>query len=49
MTSTRPQATKALPLFLVTLPRNEKSKEIFKLTSLSHVIIKVEATGPRRD
>jgi hypothetical protein len=29
-------------LLLVTLARNEKSPEIFKLTNLSHVIIKVE-------
>jgi hypothetical protein len=32
-----------LPLFLVNLARNEKSPEIFKLTNLSHVIIKFEA------
>jgi hypothetical protein len=31
-----------LPLFLVTLPKTEKSQEIFKLSSLCH-IIKVEA------
>jgi hypothetical protein len=43
MTSTTPQTPANLPLFLVTLPRGEKSQEIFKLTSLSHVIIKVGA------
>jgi hypothetical protein len=43
MTSTRPQAFANLPLFLVTLRRNRKSQEVFKLASLSHVIIKVEA------
>jgi uncharacterized paraquat-inducible protein A len=43
MTSTRPQAAANLPLFLVTLPRSIISQEIFKLTSLSHIIIKVEA------
>jgi hypothetical protein len=32
-----------LPLFLVTLPRNTKSSEIFKLSSLCHISIKVEA------
>jgi hypothetical protein len=31
-----------LPLFLVTLTRNIKSQEIFKLNSLNHVIIKVD-------
>jgi hypothetical protein len=31
-----------LPLFLVTLTRNVKSQEIFKLNSLNHIIIKVE-------
>jgi hypothetical protein len=29
-----------LPLFLVTLTRNIKSQEIFKLNSLNHIIIK---------
>jgi hypothetical protein len=43
MTSTRPQASENLPLFLGTLPRSEKSQEIFQLTTLNHVIIKVEA------
>jgi hypothetical protein len=43
MTLTRPQAPANLPLFLVTIPRGEKSQEIFKLTSLIHVVIKVEA------
>jgi hypothetical protein len=32
-----------LPIFLVTLARNFKSPEIFKLTNISQVIIKVEA------
>jgi hypothetical protein len=31
-----------LPLFLVTLPRTTKSSEIFKLSSLCHISIKVE-------
>jgi hypothetical protein len=43
MTSTRPQAPANLPLFLVTQPRGEKSQEIFKLNSLSHIIINMEA------
>jgi len=37
------QAPINLPLFLVTLPRNDKAQEIFQLSSLNHVIIKVEA------
>jgi hypothetical protein len=32
-----------LPLFLITLPRAEKSLEIFKLTGLCHIAVKVEA------
>jgi hypothetical protein len=32
-----------LPLFLVTLPRTAKSPEIFKLSGLCHICIKVEA------
>jgi hypothetical protein len=32
-----------LPLFLVTLPRTQKSQENFKLSSLCHICIKVEA------
>jgi hypothetical protein len=36
-----------LPLFLVTLPRNAKSPEVFKLSSLSHISIKVEAYKSR--
>jgi hypothetical protein len=32
-----------LPLFLVTLPRTTKSSELFKLSSLCHISIKVEA------
>jgi hypothetical protein len=31
-----------LPLFLITLPKSEKSHEIFKLTSLCYISIKVE-------
>jgi hypothetical protein len=30
------------PLFLITLPRMSESREIFKLTSLCHIAIKVE-------
>jgi hypothetical protein len=36
-------AKSKLPLFLITLPRTEKSQEIFKLTCLCHISIKVEA------
>jgi hypothetical protein len=48
MTTSRPQPqgglqTINIPLFLVTITRNEKAMEIFKLTNLNHVIIKVEA------
>jgi len=43
MTSKRLQAPPNLPLFLVTLPRSDKSQEIFQLASLCHVIVKVEA------
>jgi hypothetical protein len=32
-----------ISLFLINLKRNQKSQEIFKLTNLSHIIIKVEA------
>jgi hypothetical protein len=32
-----------LPLFLVTLPRTTKSQELFKLSNLCHIAIKVEA------
>jgi hypothetical protein len=32
-----------LPLFLITLPRTAKSQEIFRLQSLSHITIRVEA------
>jgi hypothetical protein len=32
-----------IPLCLITLPRASKSQEIFKLTSLCHVAIRVEA------
>jgi hypothetical protein len=31
-----------LPLFLITLPKNEKSQEIFKLTGLCHISMKVQ-------
>jgi hypothetical protein len=34
---------KNIPLFLITLPRTEKSKEIFRLTALCHIAIRVEA------
>jgi hypothetical protein len=37
------QTSKNLPLFLITLPRSDKSIEIFKLTSLCYIKIKVEA------
>jgi hypothetical protein len=48
MTSTRrspPEESKVinLPLFLVTLPRTAKSQEIFRLPSLCHIAIRVEA------
>jgi hypothetical protein len=36
-----------LPLFLITLPRTAKSQEIFKLPSLCHNSIKVEAYKSR--
>jgi hypothetical protein len=36
-----------LPLFLVTLPRTEKSQDIFTLASLCHISIKVEMYGNR--
>jgi hypothetical protein len=32
-----------LPLFLVTLPRTAKSQEMFRLSSLCHIAIRVEA------
>jgi hypothetical protein len=35
-------ASTSLPLFIITLPRPEKSHEIFKLTSLCYIAIKVE-------
>jgi hypothetical protein len=45
-------STVNIPLFLITLPRTSKSLEIFKLTSLCHIAIRVEAykvqTGLRR-
>jgi predicted Zn-ribbon and HTH transcriptional regulator len=36
-------ASRILPLLLITLPRTEKSKEIFQLTDLCHIMIRVEA------
>jgi hypothetical protein len=50
MTFTRrspPEESKVinLPLFLVTLPRTAKSQEIFRLPSLCHIAIRVEAYG----
>jgi hypothetical protein len=47
MTATRrstPEESKImnLPLFLVTLPRTAKSQEIFRLSSLCHIAIRVE-------
>jgi hypothetical protein len=33
----------SLPLFLVTLVRNQKSQEIFKITNLCSIIVKVDA------
>jgi hypothetical protein len=32
-----------LRLFLITLPRTEKCQDVFRLTSLCHISIKVEA------
>jgi hypothetical protein len=48
MTTTRlspPEEPKVinLPLYLITLPRNEKFQEIIRLSSLCHVAIRVEA------
>jgi hypothetical protein len=48
MTASRPSPeggnyTLNLPLFLVTLPKDAKSPEIFKLTSLCHIVVRVEA------
>ena len=39
--------TQALPLFLITLERNEKSQQIFKHTQLNHIIVQVEAYRAR--
>jgi hypothetical protein len=36
-------STVNLPLFLITIPRMSESQEIFKLTSLYHIAIRVEA------
>jgi hypothetical protein len=38
----------SLPLFLITLPRLEESHEIFKLTSLCYIAIKVEPYKSQR-
>jgi hypothetical protein len=48
MSTTRRSTTEGpssinLPLFLITLPRTTKSLEIFKLTGICHISIKVEA------
>jgi hypothetical protein len=48
MTASRPSLeggnyTSNLPLFLVILTRDSKSLDIFKLTSLCHIVVKVEA------
>jgi hypothetical protein len=48
MVVTRPKAEDGLQtcnirLFLVTLARNEKASEIFKLTNLGHVVVRAEA------
>jgi hypothetical protein len=48
MTSSRPSAETGtnpanLPLYLITLDRSEKSKEIFRLINISHIAVKVEA------
>jgi len=48
MTTSKPQHQGCtlfvnLPLFLTTLTRKETSSDIFKLTDLSHVVMKVEA------
>lgn len=47
MTARRPQPggaveDKILPLFVINLPRNSKSQDIFKPTALCNIIIKVE-------
>jgi hypothetical protein len=34
--------SKNLPLFLITLPRTAKSQEIFRLTALCHIAVRVE-------
>jgi hypothetical protein len=48
MTATRRTPTEGtnianLPLFLITLPRTAKSQELFRLTNLCHIAIRVEA------
>jgi hypothetical protein len=46
MTTNQPQDEGGLQtlLFLVTFIRNEETSEMFNLTNLCHVIVKVEAT-----
>jgi hypothetical protein len=43
MTTTRQSKVITLPLFLITLPRTPKSQEIFRLSSLCHIAIRVVA------
>jgi hypothetical protein len=38
-----------LPLFLITLARNDKSPDIFKLSTLCHIVIKAEAYKVQND
>jgi hypothetical protein len=42
-TDTQGRSKVNLPLFLVTLPRTEKSQQIFKLNKICNIVIKVEA------
>jgi hypothetical protein len=37
----------ALPLFIITLARNQKALDIFKLTTLCNIVIKAEAYRPK--
>jgi hypothetical protein len=37
----------SLPLFLITLVRNQKSLDIFKISSLCNIMVKVEAYESR--
>jgi hypothetical protein len=43
MTAKRPTPEGEVPLFLVTLARHKKSLEIFKLTTICNIVLKVEA------